>query len=114
VPGSFRPIYPGHSRCQPPRPDQDVVALVRAGSARHQKPLVVGGHERSRPACHNPRSQHIHSQDQGGRGIEAPGSNPTSSSDLCHSGSDTTFAERQVEKDADKQVANQPNGNGES
>jgi hypothetical protein len=36
--------------------DEDVVALVRAGSAQHQKPLVLRGHERSRPACENPRS----------------------------------------------------------
>jgi hypothetical protein len=58
------------------KPAVIVVALVRAGSAQHQKPLVLGGHERSRPACENPRSQHIHSQDQERRGIEGAGFEP--------------------------------------
>jgi hypothetical protein len=38
-----------------PEPAVIVVTLVRAGSVRHRKPLVLGGHERSRPANQNRR-----------------------------------------------------------
>jgi hypothetical protein len=44
-----------HARREP-EPAAIVVALVRAGSVRHRKPLVLGGHERSRPANQNRRS----------------------------------------------------------
>src|SRR4030095_17272465 len=50
----------------------------RAGSARHQEPLVLGGHERSRSASWNSRSQALPRYDLGRRTSLTPGSNPTS------------------------------------
>ena len=44
---------------------------VRAGSVRHREPLVVGGHERSRPVSKNPRSRIIHRYHLG-RGAPVP------------------------------------------
>jgi hypothetical protein len=55
-----------------------VVTLVRAGSVRHRKPLVLGGHERSRPVYQNRRSHSIHRYDLGRRSSVAPGSSPSS------------------------------------
>ena len=55
------------------------MALVRAGSARHREPLVIGGRERSRPANQNRRSHGIHRHDLGRRSSLALGSDPTSS-----------------------------------
>jgi hypothetical protein len=52
---------------------------VRAESARHWEPLVLGGHERSRRAHKNRRSRGIHRYDLGRRNRTALGSNPTSS-----------------------------------
>src|SRR5829696_3313025 len=52
-------------------------ASVRAGSARHREPLVLGGHQRSRSASKNRRSQCIHRHDLGRRSSPALGSNPT-------------------------------------
>jgi hypothetical protein len=60
----------------------DLVTLVRAGSARHREPLVLGGHERARPVCENHRPQGIHASDLGQRNKAGPGSNPTSSTHL--------------------------------
>jgi hypothetical protein len=51
--------------------------LVRAGSARHQEPLVPGGHERSTSANENRRSQVLHRLDLGRRSSPALGSNPS-------------------------------------
>jgi hypothetical protein len=53
--------------------------LVRAGSARLREPLVPGGHKRSRPVCHNRRSQGIQAKGLGRRNGAGPGSNPSSS-----------------------------------
>jgi hypothetical protein len=53
-------------------------ASVRAGSARHPEPLVLGGHQRSRSASKNRRSQGVHRHDLGRRSSPALGSNPTS------------------------------------
>jgi general stress protein YciG len=50
---------------------------VRTGSVRHRKPLVLCGHERSRPASQNRRSQSAHRYDLGWRGGLASGSNPS-------------------------------------
>jgi hypothetical protein len=58
---------------------QGWVALVRAGSVGRRKPLVLGGHERSRRAHKNRRSRGIHRYDLGRRNRTALGSNPTSS-----------------------------------
>jgi hypothetical protein len=41
-----------------------LVTLVRAGSARLREPLVPGGHKRSRPVCHNRRSQGMQAEGQ--------------------------------------------------
>jgi hypothetical protein len=47
-------------RARPPfQARGDLVALVRAGSARHREPLVLGGHERSRSASENRRLQAV-------------------------------------------------------
>jgi hypothetical protein len=53
-----------------------ISTLVRAGSARHQKPLVLGGHERSRSGSRDRRSQAVHRDDLGRRSSMAPGSTP--------------------------------------
>jgi hypothetical protein len=53
-------------------------ALVRAGSARHRKPPVRGGHEQSRPAHNNRRSRGIHRCDLGPRTRMGPGSSAPS------------------------------------
>jgi hypothetical protein len=50
---------------------------VRAGSARHREPLVLGGHQRSRPAYNNGRSLGIHRYDLGRRSSIGQGSNPS-------------------------------------
>jgi hypothetical protein len=49
VPGRGGPSAGVRARREP-EPAVIVVTLVRAGSVRHRKPLVLGGHERSRPA----------------------------------------------------------------
>jgi hypothetical protein len=54
-----------------------LVTLVRTGSVRHRKPLVLCGHERSRRASQNRRSQSAHRYDLGRRGGLASGSNPS-------------------------------------
>ena len=54
------------------------VMLVRAGSARHQEPLVSGGHERSASANPLRRSEAVHRLDLGWRSSPALGSNPIS------------------------------------
>jgi hypothetical protein len=53
------------------------VTLVRDGSARHRNPLVLCGHERSRPASENGRSQAIHRYDHERRSSIGQGSNPS-------------------------------------
>jgi len=40
--------------------DSRAAVLVRAGSAQRREPLVIDGHERSRPVCENRRSHCIH------------------------------------------------------
>jgi hypothetical protein len=52
--------------------------MVRTGSARHQEPLVLGGHERSCSANKNRRSQGIHRFDLGRHNSLGPGSSPPS------------------------------------
>jgi hypothetical protein len=54
-------------------------SLVRARSARHREPLVLGGHERSASANQHRRSEAVHRLDLGRRSSPALGSNPTSS-----------------------------------
>ena len=56
--------------------------LVRAGSARQQKPLVPGGHERSTSANQHRRSQAVHRHLER-RSNPALGSNPTCTSALA-------------------------------
>jgi hypothetical protein len=60
-----------------PEPAVIVVALVRARSARHREPLVLSGHERSRPGAqesqvtrHPPRGPWMWKQD--GVGFKSP------------------------------------------
>jgi hypothetical protein len=60
-----------------PEPAVIVVALVRARSARHREPLVLSGHERSRPGAqesqvtrHPPRRPWMWKQD--GAGFKSP------------------------------------------
>ena len=53
------------------------MAPVRARSVRHQEPLAHGGHKRSRPVCHNPRSQGIPTSDLVEWSGETAASNPT-------------------------------------
>jgi hypothetical protein len=55
------------------------VAVVRAGSARHQEPLGLGGHERSVSDSPNRRSRAYRCSDLGQRSSPALCSNPTSS-----------------------------------
>jgi hypothetical protein len=55
----------------------DLVALVCAGSARHQEPLVLGGHERSRPARRDRRSQAVHRYNLRRRSSMGQGLNPS-------------------------------------
>jgi hypothetical protein len=62
-----------------PEPAVMVVALVRAGSARHRKPLVHAGHQRSRPAYKNRRSHGLHRSGLGLPSSRGPGSNPSAS-----------------------------------
>jgi len=52
------------------------VALVRPGSVRHREPLVLPGHERSRSANENRRSQAIHRSDLERRSSMGPRSSP--------------------------------------
>ena len=56
----------------------EAVALVRAGSALHQEPLVHGGHEQSWLACHTPRSHRVHRSDLGTWSRTTAGSSPSS------------------------------------
>jgi hypothetical protein len=56
-----------------------LAVLVRAGSARHKEPLVLGGHERSLSANENRRSEAVHRHYLGRRSSPELGSNPTSS-----------------------------------
>jgi hypothetical protein len=78
------PVNPGiEGHCLDPclqvvRRWQGCVALVRAGSARHQESLVSGGHERSPSANQHRRSETVHRFDQGRRSSTGLGSNPTS------------------------------------
>jgi len=51
--------------------------LVRAGSARHQEPLVLGGHERSTSANQHRRSEAVHHLDLERRSSPTLGSNPS-------------------------------------
>jgi hypothetical protein len=44
----------------PSRPRRAAAALIRAGSVRHREPLVLDGHERSRSASQEHRSQAVH------------------------------------------------------
>jgi hypothetical protein len=53
-----------------------VVALVRIGSARHQKPQVRAGHQRSPPAHKNRRSHRMHRSGLGRPTSMRPGSSP--------------------------------------
>jgi hypothetical protein len=68
----------GSERRRRPLRTEPEPTMVRSGSARHQTPLVPGGHERSRPANHNRRSQGIHRHDLGRRNGTGPGSSPSS------------------------------------
>jgi Transposase domain (DUF772) len=63
-------------------PASSCVALVLAGSVRHRKPLVLGGHKRSRSASQNRRSYSIHRSDLGRPSSMGPSSNPTSGTSL--------------------------------
>jgi hypothetical protein len=69
------PQAPAHrrDRSQP----EIVVALVRAGSARHRKPLVLAGRQRSRPAHNNRRSHGLHRSRLGLPSSTGPGSSPS-------------------------------------
>ena len=53
--------------------------MVRAGSARHQEPLVPDGHERSVSANDNRRSQVVHHSHLGRQSSTGQGSNPSAS-----------------------------------
>jgi hypothetical protein len=55
-----------------------LVAPVRAGSAQHQEPMVLGGHERAVSANKNRRSQGIHRSHLGRHNSLVPGSSPSS------------------------------------
>jgi hypothetical protein len=55
-----------------------MASMVRAGSARHREPLVLGGHERSPSANQNRRSHGIHRHDLGRQSSMGPGSSPPS------------------------------------
>jgi hypothetical protein len=57
--------------------------MVRAGSARHLDPLVLGGHERSRPVNKDHRSHGVHRSDLDRRISPALSSNPTSGPGLA-------------------------------
>jgi hypothetical protein len=50
--------------------------LVRTGSAQHQEPLVLGGHERSRAVSETRRSQAVHRYDAGRQSSTGQGLNP--------------------------------------
>jgi hypothetical protein len=56
-------LYPASTNC--PDVPSKLVALVRAGSVRHQEPLVLGGHERSPSANQHRRSETVHRLDLG-------------------------------------------------
>jgi hypothetical protein len=77
-PGRGGPSAAGVRARRGPEPAVIVVALVRTGSVRHREPLVLGGHERSRPAYKNRRSHSIHRYDLGRRSSMGPGSSPSS------------------------------------
>ena len=77
-PGRGRPSAAGVRARRGPEPAVIVVALVRAGSVQHRKPLVIGGHERSRPANQNRRSHSIHRNDLRRQNSMGPGSSPSS------------------------------------
>jgi hypothetical protein len=68
-----RQCFPSSRRSRDPGP-----CWVRTAS----RPLVLGGHERSRPVCENHRPHGIHASDLGQRNKAGPGSNPTSSTHL--------------------------------
>jgi hypothetical protein len=61
-----------------PHPARSLNRSVRAGSARHREPLVSHGHDRSRPAHRNRRSQGIHRSDLAGQNSLVPGFEPLS------------------------------------
>jgi hypothetical protein len=73
----------GHSRIRAPeasatgRESAGICGLVRAGSARHRKPLILAGRQRSRPAYKNRRSHGLHRCGLGSSNRMGPGSNPT-------------------------------------
>jgi ketosteroid isomerase-like protein len=58
---------------------RQLMAPVRAGSARHQEPLVPCGHERSPSVSRDRRSRAVHRYDLGRRSIMGPGSNLSAS-----------------------------------
>jgi hypothetical protein len=58
------------------RESAGICGLVRAGSARHRKPLVYAGRQRSRPAYKNRRSHGLHRSGLGLPSSMGPGSNP--------------------------------------
>jgi hypothetical protein len=63
-----------------PHPARDQSRSVRAGSARHREPLVINGHQRSRPAYRNRRSQGTPAPNLGERNSETAGSSPSARS----------------------------------
>jgi hypothetical protein len=69
-----RPCLPIGVRVLPAR--RALVGLVRAGSARHWEPLVLGGHERSRWVCKNRTSYGIYRSDLARERSMGPGSSP--------------------------------------
>jgi len=73
-PGRGAPSAAGVRAPEGPEPAEIVVALVRAGSARHRKPLVLAGHQRSRPAHNNRRSHGLHRSRLGLPTSTGPGS----------------------------------------
>jgi hypothetical protein len=77
-PWSRRTGAPEASATRRDRNLRGVVVLVRTGSARHRKPLVVAGHERSRWARRNRRPEHHRGQDHGRWSTDSAGSNPSS------------------------------------
>jgi hypothetical protein len=65
-----------HPRTEGPEPAEIVVALVRAGSARHRTPLVLAGHQWARPAHKNRRSHGLRRSRLGRPSSSGPGSSP--------------------------------------
>jgi hypothetical protein len=76
VTGRGGPSAAGVRARREPEPAVIVVALVRAGSVRHRKPLVLGGHQRSRPrtriAGHTPSTATTSAGEAAWRRVRAP------------------------------------------